>query len=88
MTHFRKMTSAEREALSAKLKQAREEAGLLQRDAAKALGIPPSILCVIEQGQRRLDLAELAAIAKLYGKDPAWFFDALMGDSGTEGERL
>lgn len=83
MPRFRKMTAAERAALSAKLVQARKEAGLLQRDAARALGLPPSVLCALEQGQRRIDLAELAALASLYRKDPAWFFAGLIAVDAT-----
>jgi transcriptional regulator with XRE-family HTH domain len=71
---LRKVSNEERLAIGQKLRQAREGAGLLQRDAAQALGISPSILCSIEQGQRRIDVAELAVISRLYGREPAWFF--------------
>lgn len=82
MPRFRKATDAERQALSAKLVLAREEAGLLQRDAARELGISPSVLCAVEQGQRRIDMAELIALAKLYGKDIGWFVSVF--DVGRE----
>jgi len=61
--------------LADKLRLAREEAGLLQGDASKQLGIPQSLLSELEHGQRRLDMAELMAIAKLYKKSPSWFLE-------------
>jgi transcriptional regulator with XRE-family HTH domain len=70
---FRKATTSERAALAEKLVKAREEAGLLQRDAAQLLGISPSVLCAVEQGQRRIDVAELIVLARLYGKRLSWF---------------
>lgn len=73
ITHFRKQTAQERQAISAKLRQAREEAGLKQMHAAKLLNIPQSILSEVESGERRLDVAELKLLAKVYKKDPAWF---------------
>lgn len=73
VTEFRKQTDEERRDLSAKLRAARDEAGLYQYEAARLLGISQSVLSEIESGERRLDVAELRALAKLYNKDPAWF---------------
>ncbi|MBM3856221.1 MAG: helix-turn-helix transcriptional regulator [Verrucomicrobia bacterium] len=73
MPKFRKATTAERTAIAEKLVKAREEAGLLHRDAAQQLGISPSVLCAVEQGQRRIDVAELLVLARLYGKRLSWF---------------
>ena len=71
---FRKQTTQERLALAKKLVQAREEAGYLQKNAAKELGIPPSVLCNVESGNRKIDASELKALADLYRKPIEWFF--------------
>lgn len=75
MTQWRKLTDDERTTLAAKLRQAREEAGLTQRDAATALGIPQSTISELENGQRRLDMVELKVLAGLYGKPAASFLE-------------
>ena len=42
---------------------------------AGALGTAQSLISDLESGQRRLDMAELKVLARLYDKPPAWFFD-------------
>jgi transcriptional regulator with XRE-family HTH domain len=56
-----------------KLRQARIEAGLTQKEAAKALGKPQSFISKCESGERRVDFVELELLAKLYGKDLEFF---------------
>lgn len=56
-----------------KLKQARVEAGLTQKEAAKALGKPQSFISKCESGERRVDFVELELLAELYGKDLKFF---------------
>jgi transcriptional regulator with XRE-family HTH domain len=56
-----------------KLKEARLEAGLTQRQVAKSLGKPPSFVAKIEVGERRVDFVELQALAAIY-KKPISFF--------------
>lgn len=74
MPEWRKQTEIERKNLAVKLRRAREEAGLNQREVADRLGIGShSIISELENGQRRLDVVELIVLAELYGKDPAWF---------------
>lgn len=63
-------------ALGKKLAAARENAGLSQEQAAKAIGIPRSALSLIETGDRSLNTLELAGLAKLYGRSIAEFFQA------------
>lgn len=58
-----------------KLREAREAAGLTQTEAAEKLGKPQSYISKIERGERRIDVVELSAIAKLYFKKPLWFID-------------
>lgn len=85
MAEWRKQTDTERRTLADRLRQAREEAGLNQADVAERLGIASrSILSELEHGQRRLDVVELIALARLYGKDPSWFMRA-DGDGAVEG---
>lgn len=49
-----------------RLRVARDQAGLTQADAASAVNLSRTTLVAIEQGQRRVRLEELRALAKLY----------------------
>lgn len=60
-------------ALLAKLKEARVAAGLTQDEAAKLLGKPQSYVSKCEQGERRIDVIELKAFVRIYGKPLAFF---------------
>ncbi|MNY61671.1 helix-turn-helix protein [compost metagenome] len=70
ISKFRRQIEEERRALCERLRLAREDAGLTQVEAAARLGIEQSIISRIETGERRLDVAELIAIAEAYGKNP------------------
>jgi Zn-dependent peptidase ImmA (M78 family)/DNA-binding XRE family transcriptional regulator len=50
-----------------RLRIAREDAKLKQAQAAEAIGIARTTLVAIEQGQRRVRIEELRALARLYG---------------------
>lgn len=52
--------------LLAKLRQAREAAGLSQEEAGKFLGRNQSYISRCESGERRLDVIELLEFAELY----------------------
>ena len=56
-----------------KLKEARLEIGLKQEDVAKKLKKPQSFVSKVERGERRLDVVELEAFAKLYKKSLDFF---------------
>lgn len=56
-----------------RLVAAREAAELTQRDVARALSWPPSRVSRMETGERRIDVIELAALARLYRKPLNWF---------------
>ena len=60
-------------ALTARLRQARKDAGFSQTQAATRLGKPQSFISKCESGQRRLDVVELKTLAELYGKDLSFF---------------
>ena len=53
--------------LVVELKVARIRAGLTQAEAAEKLDTYPTYISKIEQGERRVDVIELAEICKVYG---------------------
>jgi transcriptional regulator with XRE-family HTH domain len=60
-------------AVLSKLISAREEAGLTQREVSIRLGMAHSFMNKCESGERAIDIAELWAIGKLYGKPVSFF---------------
>ena len=56
-----------------RLQEARTEAGLTQVDVAIKLKKPQSYVSKIERNERRIDVAELSILAKIY-KKPLNFF--------------
>jgi transcriptional regulator with XRE-family HTH domain len=58
-----------------RLKQAREEAGLTQAEAAGRFSRPQSFISKCESGERRVDFVELQYFASIYRK-PLSYFDA------------
>ena len=58
------------DALRARLVALRKAAGLTQRQLAARLGREPSFVARLEQGERRLDVVELAWLCKACGSDP------------------
>jgi transcriptional regulator with XRE-family HTH domain len=56
-----------------RLRQAREDAGLLQADVARKLGKPQSFVSKCESGERRTDVVELMNFARLYRKTITYF---------------
>ena len=59
-----------------RLRRARQEAGLTQVEAAKALKASQQFVSRVELGERRIDPVELQAFARLYGKTVEYFIDA------------
>ena len=58
-----------------KLVQAREAAGLTQRELSERMRLAHSFLSKCETGNRRIDVLELLQLAEIYGKSPQHFLD-------------
>jgi transcriptional regulator with XRE-family HTH domain len=59
--------TADRRVLLKLLRDIRQEAGLRQEDVAKAIGRKQAFVSKYEQGERRLDVLELAAVCDAVG---------------------
>ena len=59
--------------LLGRLREARKEKKLTQTEVAALLGKPQSYVAKCENGERRIDVIELAEFAKLYGKTLDYF---------------
>lgn len=68
------------EVIGSRLREAREFVGLLQDEAATALGIPRSSLSALEAGKRKVSGVELRRLARLYRRPVGW----LLGDEEIE----
>lgn len=65
--------SEEHKHLIQKLKQAREIAQLDQQQVAKLLGKTQSYISKIESGQRKIDIVQIKAFARIYKKEISFF---------------
>lgn len=65
--------------LMAVLKEARESAGLSQRDVCKKLKRGKTFVSVIELGERDLSILEFPDYAKAVGVDPVELFERFLG---------
>lgn len=59
--------------IAAKLRELRETLGLSQGEVAEKLNRTQSYVSRCETGNRRLDIFDLEAFAKLYGKPISYF---------------
>jgi transcriptional regulator with XRE-family HTH domain len=57
----------------ARLRSARERAGLTQVEVARRLRVPQSFVSKSETGERRVDVVELASFARLYRRSLTFF---------------
>lgn len=60
------------------LRSVRIDRGITQSQLAESLGKPQSFIAKVENGERRLDVIEFAAIARLLSLDPAEILSAVM----------
>jgi len=60
-----------------RLRKARLEMGLSQKEAAKMLGRSQSYLSKMESGQRRIDIISLKDFAAIYRKKIDYFLDGI-----------
>jgi len=61
--------SKEHRSLVERLRKARKEKGLDQRDVAKLLGVSQSYVSKMGSGQRRIDIVQLKALSRTYKRD-------------------
>lgn len=73
-------TNDKRVAIAARLKAAREQAGLTQGQVAKLLGLHRPSVSEIEAGRRGVSADELIILADTYGVSVAWLLDGEAGD--------
>jgi len=59
-----------------RLKKARMQAGLTQNEVARRLRRSQAFVSKSESGDRRVDVIELQAFARLYGKPVGHFLDS------------
>lgn len=62
-----------------RLRAARTSAGLTQVEVAKQLAVPQSFISKCESGERRVDVVELQALARLYKKSLTYFVGSKSG---------
>jgi transcriptional regulator with XRE-family HTH domain len=67
-------------AIAARLKAAREQAGLTQGQVARLLALHRPSVSEMEAGRRSVSAEELAALADTYGVSVAWLLDGEAGD--------
>src|SRR3989304_721973 len=59
--------------IARRLRQAREEAGINQQQAADAIGVHRTAITQMEAGNRSVSTLELTRLATLYGQPVTWF---------------
>lgn len=67
--------SKEHRSLVEKLRKARKERGLDQEAVAKLLRVTQSYISKMESGQRRIDIIQLKALARIYRKKIEYFIE-------------
>lgn len=72
--------SDKRMAIAARLKAAREQAGLTQGQVAKILGLHRPSVSEMEAGRRSVSAEELASLAETYGVGVDWLLEGEPSD--------
>jgi len=60
-----------------RLRRARQHAGISQEEAGRRLGKPQSYVSKCESGERRVDVVELMAFARIYGVPINFFYGSV-----------
>lgn len=76
-------SSAQRVAMAARLREAREYLGLSQEDVAIVLKVSRPAVTNIEAGTRKVEALELEQLAKLYGKTLVYFLSGEQPQTDT-----
>jgi transcriptional regulator with XRE-family HTH domain len=76
------------EGLAARLRIAREQAGLSQGQTAKLLSMHRPTVSEIEAGRRRVQAEEIAAFAKIYHVSASWILGEEAGDEDERDMRV
>lgn len=66
-----------------RLRQARKESGLSQKESAQRLCKPQSYVSKCEAGERRVDFVEAVMLARVYGKSILYFSKDILGKDHT-----
>ena len=72
--------------LIARVREARQEAGMTQSDVARALDRPLSFVSKCKLGERRIDPIDLEKFAELYNKPFQYFFPSRRRKTGKTGK--
>lgn len=72
------LRSSTARAVATIIAQAREDAGLTQRQLAARLDRPRSVIGMLESDQRQVNVPEFIAIAKAIGADPVELFSRVI----------
>ncbi len=78
--------SAANEELLHRLRRARKHAGLSQIEVAQRLGCRQTFISKMECGGRRIDVAELLLLLRVYGVEPGDFLRDLLSRPGRRRE--
>src|SRR5690349_16740111 len=73
-----------RASIAARLRQARELAGLSQGQVARLMGVHRPTISEIEAGRRRVSADELQEMAKLYDISVAWLTEGTTEDDVSQ----
>jgi len=77
-----------RSTLAARLRLAREQAGLSQGQVAKQLGFHRPTISEIEAGRRRVSADEVADFARIYDVDLFWLVDDDQKENGPDSSKI
>ena len=74
--------------IAARLRLARESAGLTQGQVARLMRLHRPTISEIEAGRRRVSVEELGELAKIYGVSTAWITGERASESDATDDRI